>query len=228
MNPDQLASGSGREPSRRPLAAILGNGVWRHFEGWAAAVRRDAPKATTGRDVFVIHGRDEELRQRVFELLREVDLRPLEWEMAVAATGKTVPTLLDVVKTALSRAQATVVILTPDDTVALHPELYLPQEMDGDRSVSMQPRPNVLLELGMALALQPERTIILEAGDIRHMADLGGLNVIRLNETDATIGKIVQRLKTAGCDVNDVGGDWRRAMRFKDLAAYGRTPPPTL
>ncbi|MFD1051287.1 hypothetical protein ACFQ1S_39980, partial [Kibdelosporangium lantanae] len=49
------------------------------------------------RNVFVIHGRDEKVRQAVFGLLRKVDLQPLEWEPLVHATNIGTPFLGQVV-----------------------------------------------------------------------------------------------------------------------------------
>jgi len=37
--------------------------------------------------VFVIHGRNEAARKSMFEFLRAIGLKPLEWSQALAATG---------------------------------------------------------------------------------------------------------------------------------------------
>jgi hypothetical protein len=186
------------------------------------ALSVDADSAQSARDVFVIHGRDEQLRERFFEFLRAVDLRPLEWETIVAATGQTTPSLLTVIRTALTRAQAIVALLSPDDTVQLHPSLREVREAGTEMVPMMQPRPNVLIELGMALIGCPERTIVVEIGQLRPVADLGGLNVIHLGGGEAALGKLVQRLRLAGCQVDDSGNDWRGMRRFADMAAHDR------
>jgi hypothetical protein len=55
------------------------------------------PKAATPkvgpdtRTVFVIHGRNERLRVGMFDFLRSLDLKPLEWTEAVKLTGKGSP-----------------------------------------------------------------------------------------------------------------------------------------
>jgi predicted nucleotide-binding protein len=177
------------------------------------------------RRVFVVHGRDEQLRRAMFELLRAIDLRPLEWEDLIRATGTTSPTLRDVVVMAPSVARATLVLLSPDDIVALHPDLHEPGEQPHETERRGQARPNVLVELGLALATSEDRTIVVEVGANRPITDLGGINTIRFNGTATAIGKIVERLKSAGCAVNDTGADWRDTKRFKKLAAYTRRPP---
>lgn len=182
------------------------------------------PAGAGSRDIFVIHGRDEQVREPFFEFLRAVDLRPLEWEALVAATRRTSPSLLTVVETALARAGAVVVLLTPDDIVRLHPSLHEKGEHTAETAPSLQPRPNVLVELGMALMSCQDRTIIVEIGDLRPVADLGGLNVIRFDGSEVALGKLVQRLRSAGCPVDDSGADWRSRRRFAGLEAFGRKP----
>uniref|UniRef100_UPI001FE17840 CATRA conflict system CASPASE/TPR repeat-associated protein n=1 Tax=Streptomyces lushanensis TaxID=1434255 RepID=UPI001FE17840 len=123
--------------------------------------------ASPRRNVFVVHGRDGALRTAVFDFLRALDLRPLEWESLVRTTGSTAPFLGDVVAQAPAQAQAALVILSPDDVVHLHPELHTDNEHDYETAPTLQPRPNVLLELGMVLTAYPERTVILEIGRLR-------------------------------------------------------------
>jgi predicted nucleotide-binding protein len=176
------------------------------------------------RDVFVIHGRDEQARKAVWHFLQALDLRPIEWEECVSKTGSATPFLGDVVAGAFEDIQAAVVLLTPDDVASLHPTLHDAIEPDYERNPTGQPRPNVLFEAGMALALHPTRTIILEIGHLRPFSDLGGRNVIRLGDTVEKLHKIVQRLKTAGCAVNDTGTDWLDITRFTGLDAYTRRP----
>ena len=89
----------------------------------------------------------------------------------------------------------------------------------------MQPRPNVLIELGMALSAYRNRTIIVELGRLRRIADLDGLNVIRFDGSGTAIGKLVERLKLAGCAVDDTGSDWRETHRFHGLDSYTRQAP---
>lgn len=190
-----------------------------------AAQERPAPvPADRERSVFVVHGRDMQTRDRMFSLLRQLDLRPLEWEDLIKGTGGGSPFVGDVVAKAPSLAQAALVLLTPDDVAKLHPQLLGEDEPDDETVLTGQPRQNVLLELGMVLMAYPERTIIVEAGKLRHVGDTAGRNVIRFNgrNTATAVGKVVVRLKEAGCRINDTGSDWRQIEEFTDLAAYRR------
>ncbi|MCH0562100.1 MULTISPECIES: TIR domain-containing protein [unclassified Streptomyces] len=176
------------------------------------------------RSVFVVHGRDEKVRGAMFGLLRRLDLRPLEWERLVRATGGTAPFLGAVVEKALSQAQAALVLLTPDDVAKLHPHLLGDNEPVHETQLTGQPRQNVLIELGMALMAYPERTIIVQVGQVRPAADLAGRNVIHFDGSETAVSKIVERLKGAECDLDDTRPDWRDISHFRNLAAYRRLP----
>ncbi|MFB6655668.1 CATRA conflict system CASPASE/TPR repeat-associated protein [Streptomyces microflavus] len=191
--------------------------------GAPPAGRQDPADADVARTVFVVHGRDDQARDAVFTFLRALDLRPLEWETLVAGTGSAAPYLGDVIGHAVRRAQATLVLMTPDDVVNLHPGLG----GDGGEGTGtgLQARPNVLLELGMALAAYPDRTVIVKAGDQREVTDLGGRNFIRLDAGPACRRKIADRLRSAGCRVDDTGQDWLAPGLFAALDAYSRTLP---
>jgi predicted nucleotide-binding protein len=192
--------------------------------GVGAHARGEENQADSARRVFVIHGRDEEARKAVFDFLRALGLHPLEWEQLVKAMRSAAPSLADVVANAPREAQAVVALLTPDDVVQLHPVLRGDSDAAGERVRGCQARPNVFVELGMALAIHPTRTIILEAGVMRRTADLDGLNYVRIDQTARWCNKVAERLQTAGCPVDRSGGDWQDSDRFAGLAAFRRTP----
>jgi hypothetical protein len=78
------------------------------------------------------------------------------------------------------------------------------------------------------LGAYPQNTIILEFGNLRPIADLAGLNVVRFNEgapPAVAFKKIIGRLKAAGCPVDDSGTDWLDSTPFTNMTAYRRTPP---
>lgn len=189
--------------------------------GGAHAARRPIDPDRT-RNVFVVHGRDEQVRRSMFDLLRTMNLHPLEWEDLVAGTRQSTPFLGDVVAAAPAQAQAALVLLTPDDLVRLHPSLLKPDDPDDERLLTGQARPNVLLELGMVLMAYAERTVIVEVGTLRRIADLAGRNVIRFDGSVQAVGKIAARLEVAGCPVKGTGTDSRDVTPFSRLDAYRR------
>lgn len=189
----------------------------------APGANGEITEADRRRNVLVVYGRDEPARLAVFDFLRSLGLHPLEWEELVKATGKMAPFLSESVRKGMEIAAAAVVLLTPEDIVQLHPELHDPN--DGAHEVpGMQARPNVLLELGMALAAKPEATLILLLGEQRPATDLGGMSYVRLTGGAECRSRIADRLRAAGCLVNPVGTDWLTAGDFTRLAAQRRRP----
>jgi predicted nucleotide-binding protein len=179
---------------------------------------------TERRNVLVVYGRDHEARRAVFDFLRSLGLRPLEWEELVQATGKMAPFLSEAVRTGLEISTAVVVLLTPEDVVRLHPDLRVPGDSAAETSDALQARPNVLLELGMALAAKPDATLILVAGEHRTVTDLGGMSYVTLSGDPECRVRIADRLRVAGCAVSPVGTDWLTAGNFGGMAARSRTP----
>ena len=215
FNFDGHRAPDGRSRSRKPVEDIA------PVEGAELPVDRS-------RNVFVVYGRDEQVRQAIFGLLRGLDLRPLEWEPIVRGGGGGTPFLGQVVADAPAQAQAAVVVLNPDDIVMLHPELRVTREDRFELHPALQPRPNVLIELGIVLAVYPENTIIVEFGQLRPIADLAGRNVIRFHEATSVaeaVRKIAGRLEAAGCPVDDRGADWLDPGPFTSMRAYWRKPP---
>ncbi|MGC5011988.1 TIR domain-containing protein [Streptosporangium sp. DT93] len=173
------------------------------------------------RAVFVVHGRDSQARKSIFDLLRRMGLHPLEWESIVRDTGSGSPYLGDVVRHAFTMVQAVVVLLTPDDIVRLHPSLH---ENQFDREMQCQARPNVLFEAGMAFGISPERTVLVQLGQLRPFSDTGGRNYIAFDGSIESVLKLRQRLETTGCVMNDTGVDFADNEHFRDLSAYTRRP----
>jgi predicted nucleotide-binding protein len=189
------------------------------------AAKAPAAPADVTRNVFVVHGRDEPARTALFDFIKALGLHPLGWETLVRYTGSSSPYLRDVIMQGIASAQAAVVLMTPDDEVRLHPDLRLPNERQHELSPGLQARPNVLLELGMALATYAERTIVLYVGEHRPIADLAGLNYVQLTGDGECLDKLADRLRTAGCHLDEKPPGRRARARFRDLAAYRRNPP---
>jgi predicted nucleotide-binding protein len=187
----------------------------------AASNPADAPSQAGRHDVdrrvFVVHGRDEALRRSFFDLLRSLGLQPVGWEAMVAATGSATPYIQQVMAEGPHLAQAALILLSPDDLVQLNPRLLEGEDSFSERRPSGQPRPNVLIELGMALMGYQERTIVVMIGQMRPISDLSGLNFIRFDGSGVAIAKLINRLRQAGCQVDDSGTDWLDPGRFPDL-----------
>jgi predicted nucleotide-binding protein len=170
-----------------------------------------------GRTVFVIHGRNKTARREFFTFLRSIGLDPMEWNETLAATEGGAPIIRDVLDSVLKMPHAFIVLLTPDDEVRLKPELANSDE-DPDLQLSGQARPNVLFEAGMAFALAPTRTILIEFGKVRPFTDIAGRYVVKLNNSSQRRNTLAQLLAQIGCEVNLTGNDWHTS---------GDLTPPT-
>jgi predicted nucleotide-binding protein len=172
------------------------------------------PKVEDPRLVFVVHGRDEKIRKDMFTFLRSIGLKPLEWSQVVEATGKTIPYVGEILDTAFSKAQAVVVLMTPDDEACLRSLFRKPSDPDYEITPTPQARPNVLFEAGMAIGRSPERTILVEVGVLRPFSDVGGRLVIKLDNSTQKRQELAQRLGNAGCPVDLSGTDWHTTGDF--------------
>ena len=181
-----------------------------------AAIQPETVMPTTAdpRKVFVVYGRNETARAAIYTFLRAIGLEPLEWSQMVAATGSASPYVGEVLETGFSLAQAVVVVLTPDDEARLRQPYVKADDPPDEKELTPQPRPNVLLEAGMALGQHRQRTIILQFGKLRQVSDLLGRHVIRMTDAATVRNELAQRLATAGCVVNTTGSDWLTAGDF--------------
>ncbi len=173
--------------------------------------------------VFVVHGRNLQARNALFALLRAIDLRPVEWSEAVAATGKSSPYIGEILDEAFTAAQAVVVLFTPDDEARLKEPFLSEGDPAHESELTGQARPNVLFEAGMAMARDQARTVLVELGTLRPFSDIGGRHTIRLDGSTERRQELAQRLKDAGCPVNLDGTDWHTTGDFD--AALEQSPP---
>lgn len=178
------------------------------------------------RSVFIVHGRDLAARDALAEFLRALDLRPIDFEQMVGATGSGAPYVGEAVTAGFMIAQAVVVLLTPDDEARLHGDLHQKGELQGETELRGQARPNVLFEAGMAFAKHPDRTVIVEIGRLRPFSDVAGRHAVRLG-SPASLNALATRLQGAGCDVKLSGSDWLKTDRFDALGAHERAPLPS-
>lgn len=167
------------------------------------------------RNVFVVHGRNEKIREDFFNFLRALGLHPIEWAEALRTTGKATPFVGEVLDAAFERAQAVIVLLTPDDEVRLGKELWAAEEGEDERQYRRQARPNVLFEAGMAFGRNPDQTLLVTVGPVKQFSDIGGRHIVRLSNDTARRQDIADRLKTAGCSVNIDGRDWLKTGNFE-------------
>ena len=168
-------------------------------------------EAVNPSNVMVVHGRDLSLRDDMFSLLRAWGLAPLEWSQLVSLVKEGSPYVGRVLERAFEVAQAAVVLFSPDDEARLSARLRSkgdPEDLGG------QARPNVFFEAGLAFGRFPEKSILVEFGDLRTASDLAGRHVLRFDGSAERRHELAERLIVAGCPVNRSGTDWLRVGKF--------------
>lgn len=171
------------------------------------------PNRKKGRDVMVVHGRDEKMKDAMFAFLKALDLRPLEWTSGIRVANPTVQQIVDAL---FGQASAVVVLLTPDDEARLKPEFHEPHDPPHEVNLTGQARPNVLFEAGMAITSHPDRTVMVQIGQIRPFTDIGGSYITHMNNSLAKRKELVAKLAHA-CAVDTSGEDWRDSARGGDF-----------
>jgi predicted nucleotide-binding protein len=187
-----------------------------------SAIQKESTKPnianyTNSLNVFVVHGRNLNIRDAMFQFLRSIGLKPIEWSQAVSETGKASPYIGEVLDKAFNMAQAVIVLMTPDDEGKLNQKFQKADDLEHERTLTPQARLNVVFEAGLAMGRDQKRTLLLEFGKLRPFSDIGGRHVLRMNNSSAKRQELAQRLQTAGCAVDLSGTDWHTCGNLDSL-----------
>ncbi|KKM01588.1 hypothetical protein LCGC14_1792920 [marine sediment metagenome] len=174
--------------------------------------------------VFVVHGRDEVNRKAMFKFLKAIGLDPIEWEEAVIMTGKPNPHIDEILIEAYNNAQAILVLFTPDDEAKLKPEFQREEDPDFEKRLTGQARPNVLFEAGMAYGRDPDRTVMIQIGQVRKFSDISGRHLLHFDGSSEARESLVNRLTLAGCLVNKDGINLLKEGAFNIKFTMESTP----
>lgn len=175
--------------------------------------------------VVLIHGRDREARHAVEELLRALGLVPISFESEAAFSDDGTPHNLDVFKRALEGVGAAVVLWTGDEVALTRGRFREADESKEQVGPVRQPRPNVLLEHGWALATLGRRVIVVKVGECRTPSDLAGHNyveLVRARDCDRFRQQLADRLSNVGCPVRR-SEQWLHAGDFASLVERERS-----
>ena len=170
-----------------------------------AAVKASKKKQDS---VFVVHGRDDQVREELSTFLRSLHIDVIEWSKALALTGKGSPYIGEVIDAGFEHAQAIVVLLTPDDEAKLKGEFIRASDPSFEKKLTGQPRQNVLFEAGIAFGKYKDTTILVQVGKVRPMSDVSGVHIVHLTGSASSRKQLIGKLKTTGVKVDDSGEDW--------------------
>ncbi|WP_430297220.1 TIR domain-containing protein [Sinomonas sp. B1-1] len=172
-----------------------------------------SPSKRDRRSVFLVQGRNNAVNAALTSYLRSLYLRVHDWEEVVRWTGEPNPYIGEVIRVGMDRVQSVIVLFTPDDHVRLDSTVAGSNTPRRELEEGRQPRPNVLIEAGMALARDPKRTLIVQWGDIRPATDLDGKHLFRLSGPKWR-HHLKGRLTAAGLEIDDSSGEWLSAGAF--------------
>ena len=146
------------------------------------------------RRIFVVHGRDEGLRESVARYLSKLDLDPVILHEQ-ANEGRTIIEKFE----AHSEVDFAVVLFTPDDVG------YPAGQSEAARN---RPRQNVILELGFFIGrLGRGKVCVLHKGDMEMLSDIAGVLYVSVDNAGHWKLLLARELKKAGLEI-----DLNRAM----------------
>ena len=143
----------------------------------------------TTKEVFVIHGRDDETKVAVARLLEHLNLGPIILHEQ-SNQGRTIIEKFE------HHAQVgfAIALLTPDDVGALQEDAS---------NLEPRARQNVIFEFGYFIGrLGRNRVCALTKGNVEIPSDYDGVIYIPLDEAEGWKMKLVKELKDAGIDVD--------------------------
>lgn len=165
------------------------------------------------KNVFLVHGRNENAKEAMVKFLQAIGLKPLDIERdLVPLTRSASPSILDVIIEGFKVAKAVVVLLTPDEESRLREPFA---NAAADRALVLQARPNVYFEAGYAFHSHPARTVLIEVGHTQRLSDISNLLAVPMNNSELARDAVIQRLTIAGCVVDIQNDDWKTAGDFE-------------
>jgi len=186
----------------------------------SASLSKNVKVSSDKEVVFVVHGRNEKLKESMFDFLRAIGLNPLEWSKikaeAMRETEQGAPYVGAIVNEAFKQAQGIIVLLSGDDMARLREEFLTDGDPAYESELMPQARPNVLFEGGMAMGISLKKTIWVEVGRVRPFSDIFGRHVIHLDNSLEKRYQLVQALQTIQCKVDVSGSSWLTAGKFID------------
>lgn len=107
------------------------------------------------------------------------------------------PTTWEIVRRGLANANIIVVLLSGDDEARLKKAMLKDTDGLGERELTVQPRQNVLLEMGMALGMAPGRTVLVRSEPLREISDISGINWVTMGDSAPARSDFADELRKA-------------------------------
>ena len=187
----QEAYEGGLESARAILESMIDeiNEYWEDDSGASQSSDNRRSEQITTKEVFVVHGRDEGVREKVARFLDKLALNPVVLHEQ-PNEGRTIIEKFE----DYAHVGFAVVLLTPDDEGGLR---------DGKGDFKSRARQNVIFEFGYFVGkLGRERVCALVKGDVERPSDYDGVLYIPLDDLGGWEKRLIQELKSAGYDID--------------------------
>jgi predicted nucleotide-binding protein len=174
--------------------------------------------------VFVVHGRNISAYKALHAYLKALGLTAFNYVDELETVAGAAPFVRDVVVSGLKKAQAIVVLLTPEEHATLLPRwLARRDEIHPANKERLQARPNVIFEAGGARGLHPGRAVLLALGpEVELFSDMLGVHVHRIERDSPAVRKTLAAvLRKAGCDANTEPVEFETAGDFDGVILQG-------
>ena len=136
------------------------------------------------KDVFLVHGRDDGLKEQVARFLEKIGLEPI----ILHEQPNKGRTLISKFREESSNISFAVILMTPDDLGGLLNEVQAPRA-----------RQNVVFELGFFIGkLGAERVCALVKGQIEKPSDFDAVVYLNVDDAGAWKSDLARELKEAG------------------------------
>lgn len=150
-------------------------------------------KLQSGKDIFIVHGHDNEAKREVDVFLRKLGFNPIILHEQ-PNQGKTI---IEKFEHYIKNVSFAIVLLTPDD------EGRVRKKDNTDEELQPRARQNVIFELGYARARLGEKKVCaLHKEKVEFPSDYSGVLYIKMDDGDGWQMKIAQEMQASGLDVN--------------------------
>ena len=161
--------------------------------------------------VYVIQGRNQVVRDAIYTFLTILGLQPI----ASLKQQKGTPFMGEVLETAFGSAKAIIVLFTGEERVRLRQELQKPGDKNGENTFVPQPGMDQIFKAGYALNRFPERTILIQIGQVKLFSDIDGRYMPNFTGKEAEYRELIERLREIGCVLKEDGKAWQYNESFQ-------------
>lgn len=150
-----------------------------------STVNRTQQERNEDKFIFIVHGRDEEMRKNVYNFLKEKGYRPIVLKQECSGGA----TIIEKIESWGSKACFGVVLYSPDDE----------GKLKSDSKLNDRGRQNVVFEHGYLIAnLGRNRVCHLVKGDIEIPSDISGVVSIKYARNSDWRNKLINEMKEMG------------------------------